>query len=105
MSNRSGPFRRAVFAVLLLLGASAVAGSPAASPGRREAGLFERVELAVSGWLERLPFGTLFGVRGASGTSPTDPPAEPAPTSSTEPAEPINGEPANDGLPHWDPNG
>lgn len=106
MSNRSGPFCRAVLAGLLLFGVSAAAAaSPAASRSLGEPGFFERVEQTVSGWLDRLLFGTLLGVRGASETSPTDPPPEPAPTSSPEAGEPLDGGPTTEGGPHWDPNG
>lgn len=104
MRNRSGPLRRAVLAVLLLLGASTVAASPAAPQGRDdEAGFFQRVEQAVGVWLVRLAFGG--DVRGGSTAVPSDPPDEPTPATSAEPIEPPSSEPAAEDGPHWDPDG
>lgn len=100
MRNRSGPFGRTVLAVLLLLGASTVAASPAAPQGRDEAGFFQRVEQAVGVWLVRLAFGG-----GGSTAVPSEPSDEPTPATSAEPIEPTSSEPAAEDGPHWDPDG
>lgn len=105
MSNRSGLFWSAVFALLLLLGASASAASPAAVSDAREARILQWIEEAVSGWFGRFSFDPLLGIRGGSAAPPLDPPTEPVPISSAEPVEPTNSEPAAEGGPHWDPDG